>query len=174
MQNLPDIGLMDTAKAVFYITEGGFAGLRYNGTDYPHITLRRTLPIKEPTRYISVADNENNEIGIIQDVAALAATQQKVVLDELEARYYSPQVLEIISVKDKMGYVYFELKLQNKPTAEGADFHIKTCAVKDVSRNVRMLSDTRLIILDVDGNRYIVDLPGMDKHSVKRLDPYLF
>jgi hypothetical protein len=38
-----------------------------------------------------------------------------------------------------------------------------------------MLSDTSLIIFDVDGNRYMIgDLSKLNKHSIRELDPYLF
>jgi hypothetical protein len=171
MQTEPDIGLMDTGKAEFYVTEGGFAGLRYDGKDYPHIVLRRSLPIQEPMKYISVADHENNEIGIIRAVEDLSKEQQDIVVTELDNRYYAPHVLEVLSVKDKLGYVYIEMRVQNK----NGKAYEKNCAVKDVNRNIRMLSDASMIIFDVDGNRYIVeDLAKLDKHSIKRLDPYLF
>ena len=171
MQSQLDIGLMDLSKAEFYVSKGGFAGLRYEDKDYPHIVLRRSLPIKEPMKYISVADHENKEIGIIRSVDELKDKQREIVINELDNRYYAPKVLEVLSVKDKLGYVYVELRIQNK----NSNSYTKNCAVKDVSRNIRMLSDTSLIIFDVDGNRYIVeDLSELDKHSIKRLDPYLF
>jgi len=166
-----DIGLLDTDKADFYVTEGGFTGLRYLDKDYPHIVLRRSLPIKEPSRYISVADDENNEIGIIRDLEDLKGEQKGIVINELDNRYYSPEILSIISVKDKLGYVYMEMRVKNKNSKE----YVKNCAVKDVSRNIRMLSDTSIIIMDVDGNRYIAgDLSKLDRKSLKQLDPYLF
>ena len=168
---VPDIGLLNTDKAEFYLTEGGFTGLRYEDKDYPHIVLRRSLPVREPMKFISVADNENNEIGIIRDIGELKSSQRDLVINELNTRYYSPEILEIISVKDKLGYVYLEMRVQNK----NSNVYLKNCAVKDVSRNIRMLSYTSLIIFDVDGNRYIVsDLFKLDKKSLKQLDPYLF
>ena len=171
METEPQIGLMDCAKAEFYVTDGGFAGLRYEGEDYPHIVLRRSLPIIEPMKYISVADHENKEIGIIREVAELRDGQREIVINELDNRYYAPTVLEVLSVKDKMGYVYIEMRIQNKNDKA----YKKNCAVKDVNRNIRMLSETSLIIFDVDGNRYIVsDLAKLDRNSIKRLDPYLF
>lgn len=171
MQAEPDIGLMDIEKAEFYVTDGGFTGLRYKGENYPHIVLRRSLPIKEPMKYISVADHENNEIGIIRAVEEIKGGQKDIVINELDNRYYAPTVLEVLSVKDKMGYVYIELRVQNK----NGKAHLKNCAVKDVNRNIRMLSESSLIIFDVDGNRYVVDdLEKLDKNSIKLLDPYLF
>ena len=172
METELDIGLMDVNKAEFYVSSGGFTGLKYEGADYPHVVLRRSLPIKEPMKYISVADHENKEIGIIRSVDDFSdSAQRDIVINELDNRYYSPTVLEILSVKDKLGYVYIEMRVQNK----NGKAYSKNCAVKDVNRNIRMLSDTSLIIFDVDGNRYIVqDLMRLDKNSIKRLDPYLF
>ena len=79
--------------------------------------------------------------------------------------------MDVTSVKDKLGYVYIEMKLKNK---QGKEYD-KSCAVKDVSRNIRMLSQNSVIIFDVDGNRYIVpDLSNLNKASLRRLDSYLF
>ena len=53
--------------------------------------------------------------------------------------------------------------------------HIKNCAVKDVNKNIRMLSDDSLIIYDVDGNRYMIKkLSQLNKHNLKKLEPYIF
>ena len=166
-----DIGLLDISKTEFYVTDGGFTGLRYNNDDYRHITLRRPLPIAQPMEYISVADHENKEIGILRNVAELSAEQQAIVMAELDNRYYCPAVLEVISIKDKLGYIYMELKLARDNEAP----HKKSCAIKDVSRNIRMLGDDKLLIFDVDGNRYIVpSLAALDKKSMRQLEPYMF
>ena len=166
-----DLGIMETKDTEFYTTEGGFVGLKYKGEDYKHVVLRRIMPMDQPLHYISVADQENKEIAIIKAVAELPGTQRKIVETELDNRYYSPQVLDVVSVKDKLGYVYMELRLKNK---QGKEYN-KSCAVKDVSRNIRMLSGSSIIIFDVDGNRYIVpDLGALNKQSLRRLDTYLF
>ncbi|MCL2387349.1 MAG: DUF1854 domain-containing protein [Defluviitaleaceae bacterium] len=166
-----DLGILDIGEAEFYSGSGGFAGLRYKGEDYSHIILRRIMPMQEPFSYISVADHDNKEIGILKAVDDLPDNQRNIVLTELDNRYYSPEVLEVVSVQDKLGYVYMELRLKNKRDIE----YRKSCAIKDVSRNIRMLSDTSVIIFDVDGNRYIVsDLKRLSRQSMRKLDAYLF
>ena len=165
-----DIGLLDLRKAEFYVTPGGFTGLRYAGMDYSRITLRRALPIGNPFEYISVADKDNKEIGIIRSLSELRDKQYDIVIAELNNRYFCPTVYEIKSVKDKLGYVYLELIIGTDDNK-----YKKTCAVKDVNRNIKMLGDDRLVIFDVDGNRYIIQsLTSLDKRSLKRLEPYLF
>ena len=171
IQSQMDLGIIDVKEAEFYATEGGFAGLKYKGEDHKHIILRRIMPLQQPMEYISVADPENKEIGILKAVADLPKAQQDVVIHELDNRYYSPEVLEVMSVQDKLGYVYMEMRLKNKQGAE----YTKNCAVKDVSRNIRMLSNTRVIIFDVDGNRYMInDVANLNRQSMRKLDAYLF
>ncbi|MCL2704513.1 MAG: DUF1854 domain-containing protein [Defluviitaleaceae bacterium] len=170
IQNI-DIGLLDSGKAEFYFTSGGFAGLKYDGTDYPHVTLKRALPVGQPSEFISVYNTENKEIGIIRSLSELSRENLDIVAKELDSRYYCPGVLEIKSVKDKLGYVYMELHLDTDKSGG----HTKSCAVKDVSKNIRMLNEQSLIIFDVDGNRYIVkDIDKLDKASRKRLEPFMF
>ncbi|HOJ12495.1 MAG TPA: DUF1854 domain-containing protein [Clostridiales bacterium] len=165
-----DIGMLDLKNAEFYVTPGGFTGLRYAGKDYNRIALRRALPVGHPMEYISVADKENKEIGMIRSLSELSEKQRSIVIAELDNRYYCPTVHELKSVKNKLGYVYFELII-----GRNSFKYKKNCAVKDVNKNIRMLDDDRLVIFDVDGNRYIIQsLTELDKKSLKRLEPYLF
>ena len=165
-----DIGFLRPEAAEFYQTPGGFTGLRYEEKDYPRISLRRALPVGQPDKYISVADAENKEIGILRELAALRDAQLNIVSQELDKRYYCPVIRSVDSVKDKMGYVYIELTIEG----EGRTYP-RTCAVKDINKNIRMLDDDRLLIFDVDGNRFIVQsLNALGKKSLKMLEPYLF
>jgi len=166
-----DLGIMEPKDTEFYATEGGFLGLKYKGEEHKHIILRRIMPLQMPLEYISVADTENKEIGILKAVAELPVAQQEVVIKELDSRYYSPEVLEVLSVQDKLGYVYMEMRLKNK---QGKEYK-KNTAIKDVSRNIRMLSDTSVIIFDVDGNRYVIpNTTLLNRNSMRKLDAYLF
>jgi len=167
-----DLGILDIKDLTFYTAEGGFTGLKHKDKDYRHIILRRIMPIEHPMEYISIADHDNKEIGILRDVNTLAADQRKIVETELDNRYYSPQVMEVLSVQDKLGYVYMEMKLKNKQNK----IYNKSCAIKDVSRNIRTLPQSNsVLIFDVDGNRYTIPkIDDMDKHSLKKLDAYLF
>ena len=171
IQTQMDLGILDLKETTFYATEGGFVGVKYKDKDHPHVILRRIMPLQQPMEYISVADPDNNEIGILKAVADLPAGQQEIVIHELDNRYYAPEVLEVVSVQDKLGYVYMELRLKNKQGKE----YTKNCAVKDVSRNIRMVTNTSVIIFDVDGNRYVIsDVANLNRHSMRKLDAYLF
>ena len=161
-----DINMINTEKAEFYLAGNGFVGLRYLDTDYKRVVFSRILPLNNPDEYISVMDKENKEIGIILSIKELRDEQAVIVNNELLKRYYCPAILKITSVKEKMGYVYFDVNIKGRS---------RNFAVKDVSRNIRQLGDQRIIIFDVDGNRYLIeDTSAMDKKSLRLLEPYLF
>ena len=165
-----DIGWLDVAKAEFYAGAGGFTGLRYGDKDFKRVQLRRSMPIRYPSEYISVADHENKEIGMLRALSDLSEAQQSIVSGELGRRYYCPEILNVKSVRDKLGYVYIEMVV----SAAGGT-HERSAAVNDVNKNIRLIDANRLIIFDVDGNRYIVSaLDKLDKKSLQRLEPYMF
>ena len=165
-----DIGWLELDKAEFYEGAGGFTGLRYKDAEYKRIQLRRSMPDRYPSEYISVADHENNEIGMLRALTDLKDDQLRVVSDELDRRYYCPEILEVKSVRDKLGYVYMEMEV-----FAGGEKHERSAAINDVNKNIRMIGSNRLIIFDVDGNRFIVNaLDKLDRKSLRRLEPYMF
>ena len=162
---LVDIGLLDVAASEFY-EAGGFLCLKQNGEDKGLVMVRRILPLKEPDRYLSVADAEQKEVGILHDLAGLPPEQRAMVERELSTRYYCPEVRAITAVKEKMGYVYLDLTLNGQS---------RSVAVKDVTKNIRLSFDGRLFIIDVDGNRYVISqVDALDSASLRRIEPYLF
>jgi len=165
-----DIGWLNLEKAEFYQGPGGFTGLRYDEKEYKRIQLRRAMPDRYPSEYISVADHENKEIGMIKSIADLTNEQLQVVSDELDRRYYCPEIIEVKSVRDKLGYVYMEMDVY-----AGGERHERSAAINDVNKNIRMIGTNRLIIFDVDGNRFMVNaLDKLDGKSLRRLEPYMF
>ena len=161
-----DIGMFDAKTLCFYQNANGFLCLKCGETDHKRVKLSRILPFSEPLRYISVATMESKEIGILKDVADLPEEQAKLVRTELEHRYYCPTVDEITSIKEKMGYFYFDVVIGT---------HKKLFAVKDISKSIKMLDEQAIIITDVDGNRYqISNVWAIDSKSRRRIEPYLY
>jgi len=160
------ITFIDPEKARFYVLDNDFLGLEYDGEDKKRISLHRALPINNPGEYICVLDTESKEIGILRNLDGLSDIQAGLVKRELALRYYSPRIDKITSSKEKMGYVYFDLV-----TNAGK----KSIAVKDVTKSIRRLDDGRILILDVDGNRYVVeDALKLERSSMKWIESYIF
>lgn len=166
LSSVADIQYIEPDKARFYRLNEDFLGLELDGVDKKRIQLHRTMPVHQPNAYICVLDMEAKEIGIIRELGSFSRDQADLIEQELAVRYYSIKVQRILSAKEKFGYVYFELQ-----TAAG----IRIIAVKDVSKGVRLLDDKRVVIVDVDGNRYALDdYQSMDRRTLKSLLPYLF
>jgi len=166
MSGLAEINILDITKAEFYVSESSFTGLRYDGREYSRIILSRILPLNDPDRYISVIDTNGNEVGILRSIEELSGQQAEIVKNELSKRYHCPVISRIASAKEKTGYVYFDVDIKGKS---------KTFAVKDVSRNIRQLDDGRIIVFDVDGNRYLIEnMDALDPKSARYIEPYLF
>ena len=166
MSHATEIGVYDVADISFYVNPNGFLCLNHKGEDQKRVTLVRTLPVKDPNKYISVMNLENKELGILEDITTLDPEQQKMLDRELAHRYYCPTVTEIFSIKEKMGYLYIEASISGTK---------KTFAIKDVSRNLRVLDANNIIITDIDGNRYYIpDLFKIPTVSRRKLEPYLY
>ena len=165
---LADLEMIDVNEAKFAPEKGGYLSLTYKGTEYGKVKLNRALPYRAPDEYICVSDKDGKEIGILRDLASLSEEQKKIVSDELDKLYYSPAVIRILSAKDRMGFMYFEVET----TAGKREF-----AVRDASRNIKFIDPDRktaVQIRDVDGNRYIIDdFMKLDSSSAKKIEAFL-
>ena len=167
LDELAQMKYLDPEKAHFYIINDNFLCLDHEGETYTNIKLQRALPYKFPDDYISVQDIDSNEIALIRSLYQFNDQQIQILAKELAKRYFCPSILEIPSIKEKMGYLYFEVV---------TNIGQKTFALRDFTRNIRRIDDgARILITNVDGNRYqIDDVSKLKAPDFKRLEPYLF
>ena len=152
-------------NCTFATAQNGFLSATINGTLYKRVILSRSLPLNFPDDYICITDADKNELGIIEHISEFPKEQQKAINNELSQRYYCPVVDEIISVKDKMGNFYFDVKI--------GDFK-KSFTVKDISRSIRQMGNS-VYLTDIDGNRFkIEDYEKIPPKSRRKIEPYLY
>ena len=105
------------------------------------------------------------EIGIIRDIKVFSENEQDYILDELQRKYFVPVIELIHAVKERYGYAYCDVK-----TNIG---RIKF-TVHDAHRNIIKATDDRILIADVNGNRYeIPSLRAFDIRSLRKIELYL-
>ena len=167
-----DIKYITPENGVFRRTAGNlvaltFRGMGENGADLecPRVLLHRSFPFTMPMEYLSVQDTEFNEIGMIRDLRLFDGETQALLMQELERKYFCPEIVRVISVKERFSYSYWEVE-----TSAGAvEF-----AVHDTFRNIIRAGNNRVLILDVDGNRYnITDTDRLDAQSLRKIEMYL-
>jgi hypothetical protein len=155
----------DPAACRFYQNENGHLCLAYQGFD-GRVQPMRLRPFNEPARYICLADEERNEVAILDDLASLDEASQTLVSKALAARYFCPVITKIFSVKEKRGIFYFHMALSGTQ---------KRIAIKNPAQYVAHLPGGAVLLTDTDGNRYrIPDLASFDRRSAKRAGPYLY
>ncbi len=150
----------------FYRNARGFLALEIDGNDHKRVQLTRAMPVTAPAQYITVTDMENKEVAVLEDLAALTEAQRALIEEELGVRYFCPKITQVKSVKEKLGSYYFEVRI--------GDFE-KTVAVSDISKNLKQLEEVRILLTDVDGNRFeIPDVNAIPRKNLRMLEPYLY
>ena len=151
----------------FEETEGGFVSMDYNGVHYDRVRFVRLFPFSDANKFISVREHggEAREIGIIEDLDSMPKETRDIIDRQLRLSYFTPVIQKIYSIKDEYGYAYFHV-LTDKGECK--------FSINMGSNAVSKLSDTRLIIMDVDENRFeIRDVEKLTQKEKRMLDLFL-
>ncbi len=132
-----------------------------DGSKYEKVRAIRAFPLLNPSEFIVLRDEEDNEIGLIESIKELKSESKKVLEEELQKTYFVPQITRITNLEEKFGVSQWEVE-----TNKG----IHTFNVKN-RQEVRLFSSGRVLIKDADGNRYeIPDYRLLDSKSIAFLE----
>ena len=151
-------------NAVFAETDGGFASLCFGGETYDRFRAARCFPFTAPEEYISIrkADEKAEEIGMLRRLSDFPPEVAALVKKQLDLRYFTPVITKILSARDEYGYCYFHVQ-----TAKG---ELQFITRMDSSAFV-FLSDARVMLVDIDGNRFeIPDITALSKQEQRKLE----
>ena len=156
----------DAADLTFTRAEVGTARLEIQGEAcYLRIVVRRLMPLSNPDGYISLAADEDTEIGILVNPSELAPESLKILQEELDKRYFTPTIQKIYRVKEQFGIHEWEVE-----TGRGRI----TFSVRGLNQNVKQVPPARLFVTDVRGNRYdIPDYRELDAQSYQQIQRHL-
>jgi len=112
--------------------------------------------------FISIRDKENNEIGIIEDILTFPENIIELFNEELNRRYFLPIIKNIYSVKEEYGYSYWNVL---------TDLGNKKFTIRRDNYSFINVKDNRVMVIDVDGNRYeISDYEKLDSKSYRLIE----
>lgn len=138
---------------------------------FERVVVLRSFPVTNPDEFLSVREPDSKkqgrgkEIGMIRRITDFDEDTRLLLSEELDRRYFTPQIKRIFSVKDKFGYLYWE--------AETTAGHV-TFVMNNPFSNIRVLEDGRILINDIDGNVFeIHDPTKLDALSLKKIEIYL-
>ena len=116
------------------------------------VGVARAFPLSDPDHYIGFLDGNLKDAGLLYDPGLLDPESRKVVDEELEKRYFIPIVERVISVKEEFGTIYWMVE---------TDRGEREIVARNLRDNLMELSSNRVILTDVDGNRF--EFPDLNK-----------
>ncbi len=125
-----------------------------DGTQHTNVEAIRSFPLTDSNKYITLMDREGAEIGILQDIRHLSQASADILVSELQKRYFMPKITKIHEIEGEFGVTRWVVETNRGPVI----FNMRT------RYDVVSLENGRVLIKDVDGNRYEVE-------NYHRLDP---
>lgn len=119
---------------------------------YLNCRASRCFPFSNRRHYVALFDGLTGEIGVIYDPHDLDAESRGVLERILERRYFIPIIERVKWLKEEYSVVYWSVETNMGPR----DFVCR--GLRDA---VTELEEGRLIITDVDGNRF--EIPDYNK-----------
>jgi hypothetical protein len=124
----------------------------------------RAFPLSLRDRYVRLQDVGGNELGMIRDPRELDRDSRKLLEAELRRRYFTPTILQIHSLREKMGIVEWKVK-----TDRGTTIFMTKSVHSSLTE-----SGAGYVVTDVEGSRYeIRSVADLDPHSAAILGRWL-
>ncbi len=129
------------------------------GEDRSYHTVKPVwaAPLTRPGKYLTLLDGKGAEIAMVEDLSQLPQESLAEVEYELRQRYLTATISSILSARQEYGATYWRV------TTDRGEREFVT---QNLQENAMWISDTHLMLLDVDGNRFeITDTAVLDPRS---------
>lgn len=128
---------------------------------YPQVKLYQAAPLSQPGKYLSLQSGKGEEIVLVENLEDFMPEARAVVEEEIRRRYLTAKIETITEIRTEFGVTYWHVETDRGPR----DF-----VMQSLSESCIWLSDTHLLLIDVDGNRFeIVDRTALGPGSQSRL-----
>lgn len=137
----------------------------YTGEKFSHLEPRRLFPMTGVSKYITLLNDDGDEVAVIRDLATLPEKERDVIEKCLAEYYHVPKIEAITGLSEKFGVIKFFCE-----TDRGS------CVVeiRNIVHQIKLMYGFRILIRDNDDNRYeIPDLRRLDRKSRGFLDDYI-
>ena len=120
--------------------------LELDGSTRQPVRPRYVFPLSAPDRFVSLADREGAEIGIVSDTSRLDEESRQALAAELERDYFCARITRVRSMAGGHHRVQqWEVETDRGPS---------TFEIRSHRRDIRDLGGGRVLIKDADGNRF--------------------
>ena len=116
-----------------------------NDRSWREVRIACAFPLSDPDHYIGLRDGSDKDVGILESLHGMDSESRAIVEEELERRYFTPQVTRVTSVAEAFGVVTWEVETTKGP---------RRFLVRNLKDSSYTLGGSRVMMTDVDGNRY--------------------
>ncbi|GIN72289.1 hypothetical protein J14TS2_27640 [Bacillus sp. J14TS2] len=134
-------------NALFVENDGHMLTVHIDEKVYPAAYLYCSFPHRNNRIFISVRTDENEEIGIIRSLDEFPSETVSLLEDHINLRYFAPEITKVDKITEEFGYSYWETQ-----TTSGNCYF----TVRMGKGNVIAVTTTKVLVTDVDGNRFII------------------
>ena len=122
----------------------------------------RAFPLTFTDKYISIQDSTGTEVAILRTLDGMDPDARKMIDQELERGYFVPEIKRVIKLRDEFG-----MQVWTVDTDRG---HVEF-VVREPRDRVKFIGPSRIMITDVDDNRYeISDYLKLDRASIRLVE----
>jgi len=142
---LPPV-LLDPTRLRFRHRPGGNLQLEVqDDCCYLSVRATRCFPFSDPRHYIAIIYGKNEEVGALKGLRKLDAESRRLVEEDLERRYFIPVITRVVAAREESGVSYWEVETSRGP---------REFVVRGMRDSLTELEEHRMLLTDVDGNRF--------------------
>lgn len=159
-----DINFLTEEIAVFTETSGGLLSVRVMDEEHPVVYLHSSFPHTRQNEYISVRTFDNEEVGMIRSLSDFSSEVVELLQKHIGFRYFAPHITRIQEIKEEFGYSFWKAET----SAGVCRFTVGR------GQNIRFVTAEKLLITDIDGNRFIIeDVGKLADKEYRMIEMYL-
>lgn len=157
---------IDNDAAHFERTDITFVDMTlYTGEKFSHLEPRRLFPMTGVSKYITLLNDDGDEVAVIRDLTHLPQSEREVIEACLSEYYHIPRIEAITGLSEKFGVIKFFCE---------TDRGRCVVEIRNIVHQIKLMYGFRILIRDNDDNRYeIPDIRRLDKKSRGFLDDYI-
>ena len=110
----------------------------------------RAFPLSFPDGYVELHDVRGKRIGLLVGMEGLSETDRQLLGKALARRYFAPQILRILRIRESYGLYAFDVETDRGPCG---------FTIRSPNSDIRHIPPTRYRFTDVHGITY--DLPDI-------------
>ena len=133
-----------------------------NGSEPQPVNAVWARPVTGRGREVSLLNEKKEEVLMLQDLSSLDTQSREAVDAALAQRYVIPRITRVVDVLVNSGSYFLSVETDRGP---------RRFAIRSPRRNIKWVTDDRLLIQDTMGVRYEIEsADALDPRSRARLE----